>query len=351
MAHDAATFDVLILGQGLAGSTLAWRLAERGVSAAVIDRGGVDGVGHPSASRVAAGLITPVTGKRLTVADDFDELWRSAQAFYCGVESRCGESLLEVAPAVRVFADADERRAFLDRIESGKLGGHTRLADDNELPRELAATHGAFVMPDAARLRVAAYLDATRRWLEAEGRYTEANVDPDSDIELTPDGVGLPRLGVSAKRLVLCQGFTPCPPRWLMGVKFRPAKGEVLTIESPSYCERRVVHHGVWLAPEDAAAGRYRVGSTTEWSQLDSAPTDAGKSELLQRLAQAGVSSARVVEHLAAVRPATIDRQPALGFSSEAPTIGWLNGLGAKGSLGAPFYADKVADRVVASLR
>jgi glycine oxidase len=350
MARDAATFDVLILGLGLAGSTLAWRLAERGVSAVVVDRGGVDEIGNPTASRVAAGLMTPVTGKRLTVADDFSELWATAEAFYRGVEQRCGESLLEVAPALRIFADAGERRTLLDRLTQGRLGDHARLAEGNELPRGVPTPHGAFVMPNAARLRVGAYLDATRQWLEAEGRYVAADVDPERDIEISTQGVRAPKLDVTARRLVLCQGFTLQQPRLLNGVRFRPAKGEVLTIESSSYCDNRVLHCGVWLAPEERA-GRYRVGSTTEWSQLDSTPTDAARTELLSRLSAVGLNDSQVVEHLAAIRPATYDRKPTFGFCPEAPSVGWLNGLGAKGSLWAPFYADKMADCVVASLR
>jgi glycine/D-amino acid oxidase-like deaminating enzyme len=346
-----ATFDVLILGQGLAGSTLAWRLAERGVSIVLIDRGGVDEIGYPSASRVAAGLITPVTGKRLTVADDYEALWASAEAFYRRVEQQCGESLLKAAPAVRVFADTGERRTFLDRLDQGKLRDQARLANKSELPRGISAPHGAFVMGGAARLRVAAYLEATRRWLESAGRYVLASLDPEHDIEVTPHGLSVPSLNVSARRLVLCQGFTPESPRWLADVEFRPAKGEVLTIEPPGYSDSRVIHHGVWIAPEDSAARRYRVGSTTEWRQLDSTPTEAAHTELLSRLSAAGVNDSQVIEHLAAVRPATYDRKPTFGFGPEAPSVGWLNGLGAKGSLWAPFYADRMAGLVVASLR
>lgn len=349
MGRDATNADVLILGQGLAGSTLAWRLAERGVSVVVVDRGGVDELGKPTASHVAAGLITPVTGKRLTVAEDYQALRVSAEEFYRRVERRCDESVLQVAPALRVFVDGEERRTFLDRLERGRLGAHARLAEDNEALHGLPAPHGAFVMPNAARLRIAVYLAATRRWLESEGRFMLSAVDPERDMEITVSGVLAPELGLTTKRLVLCQGFAPRQPRWLRGVRFRPAKGEVLTIESPACRETRVVHRGGWLAPEPTL-GRFRFGSTTDWERLNSMPTEAGRAELLQQLTESGVRDARVVEHLAAVRPATYDRRPAYGFCPDEPVVGWFNGLGAKGSLWAPFYAERMADLVVQSL-
>jgi len=50
--------DFLIVGQGLAGSLLAWELIQRGCSVLVVDKG------EENASQVAAGLINPVTGIR-----------------------------------------------------------------------------------------------------------------------------------------------------------------------------------------------------------------------------------------------------------------------------------------------
>ncbi len=51
-------FDFLIVGQGLAGSLLAWELMQRGAKVLIVDNG------MPNASQVAAGLINPITGMR-----------------------------------------------------------------------------------------------------------------------------------------------------------------------------------------------------------------------------------------------------------------------------------------------
>ena len=52
-------YDYLIIGQGLAGSLLTWELLQRGCKIIVVDNG------LENASKVAAGLINPVTGMRL----------------------------------------------------------------------------------------------------------------------------------------------------------------------------------------------------------------------------------------------------------------------------------------------
>ena len=47
----------------------------------------------------------------------------------------------------------------------------------------------------------------------------------------------------------------------------------------------------------------------------------------------------RVLEHRAAIRPASYDRHPLIGVHAEFPRLMCLNGLGSKGSLMAPRLA------------
>ena len=68
--------DYLIIGQGLAGSLLAWELLQRGCKIMVIDNG------LESASQVAAGLINPVTGMRLVKSAEVEHLLPSAMRCY-----------------------------------------------------------------------------------------------------------------------------------------------------------------------------------------------------------------------------------------------------------------------------
>lgn len=66
--------DYIIVGQGLAGSLIALNLLRRGKSVRVID----DGHKH-AASKVAAGLINPITGRRHVLTWRFLEFWKFLQ--------------------------------------------------------------------------------------------------------------------------------------------------------------------------------------------------------------------------------------------------------------------------------
>src|SRR5688572_24439561 len=107
------TFDFLIVGQGLAGTALAWHLRWYGYRVLVLDRG--DAV---TSSRIAAGLLTPITGKRLALTWRFADLWPNAVAFYRRVEAETGEVFFRERPMVRLFQNDEEREIFAKRAAS-----------------------------------------------------------------------------------------------------------------------------------------------------------------------------------------------------------------------------------------
>ena len=91
-------YQNMIIGQGLAGSAIAWRLHWSGESVLLIDADEPD-----TASRVAAGLITPVTGKRLVRSPDFEQYWKEATSFYRRVEQTTGTAFFEETPMIRLL--------------------------------------------------------------------------------------------------------------------------------------------------------------------------------------------------------------------------------------------------------
>ena len=103
--------EVTIVGQGLAGTCLAWRLWDRGVQFRLLHCGS-----RRSTSLISAGLLTPVTGRKLNPSWRLEEFLPEAMSFYRNVEMVLGEQFFREVPIVRLFAD-DEERARLDAHE------------------------------------------------------------------------------------------------------------------------------------------------------------------------------------------------------------------------------------------
>lgn len=322
--------DALIVGQGLAGTALAWQLLRRGRSVLVIDR-------EPpvTSSRIAAGLLTPVTGKRLAVSDRWHELFPVAAAFYRAIEAELGVRLFHAVPCVRLFAYEIELKQYAKgQAEFAGLAGEPDPPINSDW---FHAPRGGFQMPTAARLDTATYLDASRDHFRRRGTYFRFDLDPLTDIVPSSDAVTIPKLGVSASTLVFCQGFTGTANPYFQDAAFEAAKGEILTLRVPGLGETRVMNRGVWLAPDGPEV--YRCGATYSWDPLDCEPTAAGRDEILSRLTSYLKLPVEVIEHSAAVRPILADRHPAVRWNPAHPRVGFFNGLGSKGSLLAPHFA------------
>ena len=316
-------FDTCVIGHGVAGAAVAWRLRWAGRTVAVIDR-----ADPAAASRAAAGLVTPITGQRFAVTDRFAECRPRAEAFYRRVVAETGGRFFHADGAVRLFADAADRAAFDRRAES-----HLRGLVGPTDPEPFAAPYGAFGMPAAARLDVGRYLDASLRHFPV----LKADIDPAGDIELSPDGVRLPRLDLTAGAVVFCQGYAAAGNPWFPQVRVNPVKGEVLTLSIPGLEERRAVHRGVWLVP--AGDGLFRAGATYDRGSTDPTPTQRGRDEILAGLREFLTHPFEVVEHRAGVRPVVPGHRPVVAVSPRSHRVWCLNGLASKGVLYAPVFA------------
>ena len=330
------SFDFVVVGQGLAGTALAWSLRWNGSCVLVIDRNS-----PVTSSKIAAGLITPITGQRLVKTWRLDELWPAAVSFYRRIEQVTGTSLFQEKPMVRLFQNGSEADFFARRIAASEFRELVRQPEPLFESDWFANERGGFVMPSAGQLDVPQYLNVSREHFAREGHYLTTNLDTERDLVLDSLGVSLPRLGVRAGRLIFCEGIDATSNPWFRSVKFKPAKGEILTVRIPGLSENRVVHRGVWLAP--LGGELFRVGSTYEWQQLDNLPTAASRDEILSRLREFLLLPFEVVDHQAAVRPIHLNQYPVLGLHPDHEQLGYFNGLGSKGTLHAPFFANHFA--------
>lgn len=333
--------DTLIIGQGLAGTAVAWELIRRGSDFVIAD------ASEPSTcSRVAAGLITPVAGTRFTLAEHFTTLLEIAKAAYGDAQRRLGTKFFLKQPAVRLLYCDDEVRRFERRSARLLDSGFAELIPTSRagyVPARLSIR-----MPHAARLDTRTYLDASRRYFEQNGCMVSARVDLKS-LRIEPDRVLSETLKVRAKQVVFCGGYRDATNPWLPDNAFNCAQGEILSVRIAGLGESRTVHaRKSWLCPA-GQPDSYLFGSTYQHAPFEEATTPDAREALCQRLGTIVELPFSVQGQRYGIRPISVGRRAIVGRSARAPSVAWLNGLGSKGALLAPYLASCLVDSLVSN--
>lgn len=327
----------IILGQGIAGSVLAWQLHWQSKAVTI-----VNSPDRPCASTVAAGLIMPISGKKFTLHKDYASRVVLAEQFYNRVEDLAGEKIYRKIRVYRHFLSQGDRDFFLnERYES--------VRGLVEVIQEPDGRPVGFLM-EGARLNVPAFLRCTERFFRRNHQYISADLDPGTAISVQETQVQISSLQLTADRIVFCQGASGVGNPWFPEIPDHPLRGEILKIQLDKPLAHDAVVGDHWLTPDHffdsgwsapISATTYLLGATYDRKDLTAGTTEAGRNELLSALSVMTDGPCNVVGHVSGIRAGTRRREVVMEVHPRHPHVGILNGLGSYGSLLAPWAAEQ----------
>ena len=330
--------DYLIVGQGVAGSLLAWELLQRHKSVTVIDNGHLS-----SSSIISAGIVNPITGKRFALREGFEHLFRHARTVYSKLELRLGQKLFETKPVLRLFQNEEERDHWTRKEESAELGFFkTERFLPGAFSPQLKDTLGSVRIGRAGFCRSAQLLGSVREFLKRNDDLDGSDFDHQG-LKISSDHVRY--AGEKYGTVVFCEGFRAQFNPYFNTLPFNSVKGEVLTLklDAPRLPDE-IINKGKWLLPQ--GKGMFMAGATYIWDTLDRVPTPQAREEILHGLSAALELKAQVVDHAAGIRPVLQDQIAVMGRHPQFGRLAILNGLGSKGFLVAPLYCRQLADHL-----
>ena len=330
--------DYIIVGQGIAGSCMARELISRGRKILIIDNSWKD-----AACLVAAGVINPITGQRLVKS------WRSeaahpyAKKFYRGLEKELGADFFHDRKILQLCKSAEERELWLSRRHDV---GYAEFIGVENPPRSfenLNDSFGSFFIERSAWVEPQAAMDAFKKYFSKLGVIRFENFDY-GRLDLSKDL--LQYGGVSAKKIIFCEGWQTQNNPFFSWLPMRPAKGEILTLKSSADISNHIIHRGGWIMK--CGENLFRVGSTWDRENLNSSPTAAAQNELLAiaKNMLPAESGFKIAAHSAGVRPCTATTRPHRGSHPEVPRLRSVNGFGSKGYALSPYFARHFADHL-----
>lgn len=332
--------DFLIVGQGLAGSLLAWHLFEKGKRVLVVDRDEPN-----TSSKVAAGLVTPLAGARFSLPAGLGERLDYARGFYWKLEELRRAPFFHHRRIARLFQTSEEQSAWAARLED-EGERYARYHGTLEIDvNRFSLPYGGFEMREGGWLDVPAFLEFTRQTLIERASYAIGRVSSD---DVTLDDAGIRWKNIRASRVIFCEGWRGNQNRFFDWVPMNPALGDILDLEIPDLAdETRVVSKGSWLIP--LGGGRFRAGSNYRHQFESDLPGASGREEVLRKLRAITTAEPAVIRHQAAIRPVIRRSQVFMGIHPAHTQVAFFNGLGSKGVINGPWYASRLVDHLLSA--
>ena len=329
-------YDYILVGQGLAGTILARSLELAGKSVLLVDDPSLS-----QASRVAAGLYNPVIPKRMVKSWMIDSLLPAMDAFYTDAEQLLQQRFYFKKEIVKIFGEEQEKALWLKKCRED-IGRYLSDTIREEFLADVVYNpYGASTILHAGNVDTKLFLSAFRAYFKGKGTLLEERFEP----QALQVGTGELRYkNAVAAKLIFCEGFRATGNPWFPTLPFSLVKGEIITIRLKEGVipDNTVINKGVFILP--LGDNMYRVGATYAWADLTERPTAEAKAELMEKLEKVIRVPYEVLEHQAGVRPAVQDRRPLIGLHKEHPELGIFNGLGTKGVMLAPYFAQRFRD-------
>ncbi len=325
MSDSDHTRDVVIIGGGIIGLSIAWHLASEDARVVVCDAGRCG----RAASWAGAGILHPGSAAR---SDPLAQLRRASAAMYpdfaatlrdaSGIDAgyeRCGVLDLITDDNQQAAAERELKAAGGQTLDDGR----PRLlrVDREDLERMVPGidrrVRGALYVRDAAQVRNPRLLAALIAACRARGVEIREQA-PVCEILRERGricGVRTPAGRIVSGHVVLAAGAWSSLIPELPAIRVHPVRGQIVLLEQQPRPFVPILQSGKhYLVPRPD--GLILVGSTEEPNAgFDATPTTDGVRKLAELAVRfvPSLRAARFVRAWAGLRPATPDHRPLLG--------------------------------------
>jgi glycine/D-amino acid oxidase-like deaminating enzyme len=329
--------DVLIIGQGISGTMLSWFLHKAGKTFFTIDDNNVN-----SPSKVAAGIINPVTGRRFVYSWMIDIVMPFAVETYNELGNFFQQKLVVQKDIIDFFPSPQMLDAFTTRLTENDSFLHS-FPDQNHFNQFFNHDFGCGQISPAYIADVSGLISNWRKYSLEKNLLLEEHFDLDK-LSIEKDHIRYKN--ITASKIIFCDGLHSAGTPWFGALPFSPSKGEMLIIESEDLTNEHIFKRGVMLAPLFQKK-LFWVGSSYQWEFQNGQPTETFYNQTKLFLDQWLKVPYKIVDHKAALRPSTLERRPFAGFHPQYTTVGILNGMGTKGTSLAPFFANQLTQNIL----
>lgn len=326
--------DYIIVGQGIAGSILACELSEKNVNFFVVNK-----VRDVFSSKVAAGIWNPINFRRMIFGWNAKTFIQYNASFYRSIEEERSVRFYFPKKYFKIFNSYEEQNLWMVRSAEPNYSEYLnpKLLSPESI-QEIEAPFGLGELYNAGYMDTNVFLNTIRNSLIEKKVLLEVEEDlVHKHIDFENKKISIEGKEIKFEKIIFAEGFFAQPNGLFFQAPFKSVKGEVLSLHVPDLNYDVIFNKSCFTC----AVGEniFNIGSNYDWSNLNHQPTPEARKMLVSKFQEFCKLDFEVVDHRAAVRPASIDRRPFMGEHPHYPNAYIFNGLGSKGVMIAPYMA------------
>lgn len=326
--------DYLIVGQGLAGTFLAFQLMQKGKKVLVVDKGL-----KYSSSRVAAGVINPIVLRRFTVTWRAKEFLHYNPKFYKSLDQYLDKQYHFNLPLKKLISSQEEIDFWEHRYHKEDVSDFI-YRELKEVSPDISPAQNFKVglVKQASWLNISdllkdfrAKLNTKNALLEEEFSFDELETNQYKNIEF--------------ERIIFCEGARGKYNPIFKDLPFSLNKGQLLTIENKELPRDSLLKKKVFILP--TVDNQFNIGATYSW-KWDTSSEEAAheieedKTQLLtSQLEEMTTSAYKILKVETGIRPSIKDRRPLIGQHPTHKEMYLFNGMGTRGCFMAPLLIEE----------
>ncbi len=338
MEREKKDFDYLIVGQGLAGTLLGYFLIKSGKRILYMDNSH-----HSAASKIAAGIMNPITGRKFVKTWRVGDLFPFARELYAEMEKETGVRFFYDMNIIRELFNFREDNEWLLRTDfPGYDEYYEGKPDLGNYKGKVKRGFSTIELKQSGRMNIPLLVGTfSEKWKKEKRILTEKFIHKNIFFDKRNIRYGEYKF----KKIIFCEGYQAKNNPFFQDLNYEESKGERLIVRIPNMDFRKIFKHKLYIVP--LGNDEYWIGATNDWYHEDDLPTEEKYKILKNGLENILNVPFEILHHGAAIRPTNRDRKPLLGLHPEHHQLAIFNGLGSKGASLGPYWANQMADFLI----
>jgi glycine/D-amino acid oxidase-like deaminating enzyme len=315
--------DVLIVGQGIAGTITSYQLINKGLIVGIID----NAIQNQS-SKLASAIINPLSGKKWNQVAQFDTYLNDSLSNYKGIEQLIQQPVIQAKDHVYFFQNLESQETAKQNTNSDWY----TLSQDT-LFKNIESPFGYAQIKQCYCIDQKAMFKKWRHYMEQHYYFSSNLFDYQA---LTYENKKWRYNDIRANAIIFCEGINALNNPYFNKLPFTQNRGDVLYVNIEQLDNSYIYSFKDRLVPIKDQL--FWLGSNHIWDYNTLDKNLEWAESCLKNLEKQLPYTIQLIDHKVAERPTTVGQKPLALKHDLHPKMGLLNGLGTRGFLQASTY-------------